>query len=71
MQLPVRPGRGPDVASTKAEGGLASEAGMIKEQARHVQPLNDGENLLKAPPSTPPVDTGPSAAGERNSTLER
>ncbi len=40
-----------DAASTKAEGGLSSEAGVIKEQARHVRPLNDGENLLKAPPS--------------------
>ena len=36
-----------DTASTKAEGGLSSEASIIKEQARHVQPLNDGENLLK------------------------
>lgn len=40
------------VASTHAEGGLSSEAGMIKDQARQVQPLNDGENLLKAPSGT-------------------
>jgi hypothetical protein len=36
-----------DLPSTHAEGGLESEAGIISEQARHVQPLNDGENLLK------------------------
>ncbi|TVQ00038.1 MAG: BON domain-containing protein [Planctomycetaceae bacterium] len=41
-----------DAASTKAEGGLVSEAGVIKEQARHVQPLNDGENLLADPIGT-------------------
>lgn len=45
-----------DAASTKAEGGLASEAGVIKEQARHVQPLNDGENLLTDPSGTAAVD---------------
>jgi hypothetical protein len=36
-------------ASSKAEGGLASEAGIMKEQARHVRPLNDGGNLLTRP----------------------
>lgn len=35
-----------DDVSTKAEGGLSSEAGMIKAQARQAQPLNDDENLL-------------------------
>ena len=35
-----------DAASTIAEGGLSSEAGVIGKQARQVQPLNDGENLL-------------------------
>jgi hypothetical protein len=54
---PAQPPRDePDVASTQAEGGLSSEAGVIKEQARQVQPLNDGENLLKAPSGTPPAD---------------
>lgn len=38
-----------DAASTKAEGGLSSEAGVIKNQARQVQPLNDGKDLLKVP----------------------
>ena len=38
-----------DAASTKAEGGLSSEAGVIEEQARQAQPLKDRENLLKAP----------------------
>ena len=32
--------------STKAEGGLSSEAAVINAQARHAQPLNDDENLL-------------------------
>lgn len=35
-----------DAPSTKAEGGLSSEAGVIEEQARRVQPLNSGDNLL-------------------------
>ncbi|MGV3484521.1 MAG: mechanosensitive ion channel domain-containing protein [Planctomycetaceae bacterium] len=43
-----------DAASTKAEGGLVSEADVIQEQARQVQPLNDDENLLKGPPRKPP-----------------
>ena len=56
-RLPAKPPHDePDVASTKAEGGLSSEAGVIKEQARQVQPLNDGENLLKGPSGTPPAD---------------
>lgn len=41
-----------DAPSTEAEGGLASEAGVIKDQARQVQPLNDGENLLKVTSGT-------------------
>lgn len=46
-----------NAVSTKAEAGLYSEAGVIKEQARQVQPLNDGENLLNAV-------SGPAATGE-------
>ena len=46
------PHEDPDAVSTKAEAGLYSEAGVIKEQARKVQPLNDGENLLQAAPGT-------------------
>jgi small conductance mechanosensitive channel len=42
-----------DVVSTKAEGELQSEAGVLKEQARQSQPLREGENLLpKAPASS-------------------
>lgn len=56
-RLPAQPPREElDVPSTKAEGGLSSEASVIKEQARHVQPLNDGENLLKAASATPSTD---------------
>lgn len=35
-----------DAVSTKAEAGLSSDAGVIEEQARKVQPLKEGENLL-------------------------
>lgn len=42
-----------DVVSTKAEGGLESEADVLDEQARQAQPLREGENLLpKAPHSS-------------------
>ena len=37
-----------EVASTKAEAGLYSEAIIIKEQAREARPLKEGENLLPA-----------------------
>ena len=56
-RLPVRPpGNEVDTASTRAEGGLASEAGVIKEQARQVQPLNHEENLLEVPSGTSPAE---------------
>jgi len=42
--------------STQAEAGLYSEAVVIEEQARHAQPLKEGENLL-------PVAQKPSAPG--------
>lgn len=52
-RLPTPPPREElGAASTKAEGGLSSEAGVIGDQARHVKPLNDGENLLKGPSGT-------------------
>jgi small conductance mechanosensitive channel len=51
--LPSKSREESDAPSTKAEGGLASEAGIIEEQARQIQPLNDGENLLKSSPSKP------------------
>ncbi|TWT32057.1 hypothetical protein Enr8_39830 [Blastopirellula retiformator] len=35
--------------ATKAEGGLTSEACVIEEQARLIEPLQSGENLLKKP----------------------
>jgi len=41
-----------DAASTSAEAGLYSEASVIEQQARQVQPLNDAENLLKASSGT-------------------
>lgn len=37
-----------DPVSTKAEGGLHTEADVIEAQARQVQPLKGQENLLKA-----------------------
>lgn len=44
------PSEEPDVVSTKAEGGLQSEAGVLDEQARQAQPLREGENLLSQAP---------------------
>ncbi len=41
-----------DAVSTKAEAGLYSEAVVIEEQARQVQPLKDGENLLPGTPNS-------------------
>ena len=41
-----------DAPTTKAEGGLSSEAGVIKEQARQAQPRHEGENLLKPTPAS-------------------
>jgi small conductance mechanosensitive channel len=38
-----------DAVSTRAEGGLNSEAAVIQEQARKVQPLKEKENLLETP----------------------
>jgi hypothetical protein len=63
-----RPGRQPpvvlpdeelDAISTKAEAGLYSEAGVIKEQARQLQPLKDGENLLRGPAGIPSSEEQP------------
>ena len=52
-QLPADgPSEEPDVVSTKAEGGLQSEAGVLDEQARQAQPLRDGENLLPEAPDS-------------------
>ncbi len=45
-----------DSPSTLAEGGLSSEAIVIKEQARQLKPLSEGENLLKAPPAASPLN---------------
>lgn len=46
-----------DSASTKAEAGLYSEASVIDEQAKSVQPLQEKDNLLKseAPSSSSPA----------------
>jgi small conductance mechanosensitive channel len=41
---PARPARDP--VSTHAEAGLYSDAGVIEEQARQAQPVQEGENLL-------------------------
>ncbi len=40
-----------DAVSTQAEAGLYSEAVVIEGQARQVQPLNGGDNLLSTPPA--------------------
>ncbi|CAN5137503.1 mechanosensitive ion channel family protein [soil metagenome] len=45
---------GADVVSTKAEGGLHSEAGVIEEQARRAR--KPGEHDLLEPGASPPVE---------------
>ena len=45
---PARPGS--DAVATEAEGGLYSEAGVIREQARQAQPVPPEENLLNEEP---------------------
>jgi small conductance mechanosensitive channel len=45
-RIPSRDGAGSEAVSTSAEGGLHSEAGVIKEQARQAQPVPPEENLL-------------------------
>jgi len=60
QRLPLPPPKEEvETVSTKAEGGLTSEAEIIQEQARQVGPLNEGENLLKVPltPSNQETDT--------------
>lgn len=53
--LPVpAPLEEPDAVSTKAEGGLHSEAGDLQEQAWQSQPLREGENLLPSPAADAP-----------------
>ena len=53
------PSEEPDVVSTKAEGGLESEAAILNEQALEAQPLREGENLLpSAPPSPSSEESG-------------
>lgn len=44
---PEAGGVGSEAASTRAEGGLTSEAGVIREQARQAQPVMPEENLLQ------------------------
>ncbi len=60
-----------DAPSTKAEGGLASEAGVIKDQARQVKPLNDGENLLKANSGTAPAGEKGKNEGENGRETDK
>ena len=51
-------------ASTKAEAGLYSEAEVIKDQARQVQPLKEEENLLRS--STDAGDSGQPSKNNKN-----
>ncbi len=51
-----------EVVSTKAEGGLQSEAHVLDEQARQAQPLREEANLLpKGPSSSPSGEPGATA----------
>lgn len=56
-----------DVPATQAEGGLSSEASVIKEQARHAQLLSDEENLLPVPSGTSRADSKAKNHGDRRS----
>ena len=47
---PQPPSSEAEDVSTKAEGGLSSEAGVIEEQASNIQPLKKEENLLRDSP---------------------
>jgi small conductance mechanosensitive channel len=68
------PSEEPDVVSTKAEGGLESEAGVLDEQARQAQPLQEGENLLPKAPgsfsSEKPARDAPAKSGSTTSPDE-
>ena len=44
----------PDAAATKAEGGLSREAGVVKKQTRHINPLSDGDNLMRVETASAP-----------------
>ncbi len=44
-----------EAITTKAEGGLDSEAGLLEEQARQSHSLQEGENLLPTPPPRAPA----------------
>ena len=44
------PAEADDAPSTRAEGGLSSEAGVLEQQARQAEPLDEEENLLKSRP---------------------
>ncbi len=58
-----------DAVSTRAEGGLQSEAGVLDEQARQAQPLREGENLLpNAPVSSSPEQSAIVPPTESGST---
>jgi small conductance mechanosensitive channel len=63
---PARPERavdpgsaGEEAVSTRAEGGLRSEADKIEEQARHGKPLDEDENLLVADGGAKPASGKP------------
>ncbi len=47
--------KGLDAVSTKAEAGLSNEAGILEEQARQANPVDEGENLLGAATSARPA----------------
>lgn len=50
---PSQEGSGSEVVSTRAEGGLSSEAGTLDEQARRAQRPDQTENLLRGEGGAP------------------
>jgi small conductance mechanosensitive channel len=58
VERPQPPGAAADldVVATRSEAGLSSEAVVIEDQARKVQPLHEGQDLLQG---SPPPDRAP------------
>lgn len=69
-QVPTEgPSEETDAVSTKAEGGLQSDAAVLDEQARRAQPLLEEENLLpKTPGSSSPDGVSQNSLADSGST---
>ncbi len=57
--------QGVDAVSTTAEAGLSNDSGILEEQARQSKPVDEGENLLGAPPSPRSAKTAATVSPEK------